>query len=326
MEQTMTENQITSLTRQEENSNITVVNEVNVYSFYRTTKIDGEEKSVPVVINNAYAVARLSNIDSLVNLNKKSSIALAIEMARVKKSIAEENGFKTVAQLIHAIHDDLSETTINAYRRVGVVFGDLSTEVFKWKDSIPQNTSITNLVQAVGLVNVNKDTDAITQEEAVKAVEDFKTTYIDSERLHLLLPLSKLKDEIKRINNTIDSTATEVTEEQKTEQTAEQKTEQTAEQTAEQKTEQTAEQTAEQKTEQTAEQKTEQTAEQSRVYLLDFKDSDRTKLFEYAVSILAISDIKPLQSPTYRKQRAELVSIAKALQEYSELYDNSENA
>ena len=314
----MTENQITSLTRQEENSNITVVNEVNVYSFYRTTKIDGEEKSVPVVINNAYAVARLSNIDSLVNLNKKSSIALAIEMARVKKSIAEENGFKTVAQLIHAIHDDLSETTINAYRRVGVVFGDLSTEVFKWKDSIPQNTSITNLVQAIGLVNVNKDTDAITQEEAVKAVEDFKATYIDSERLHLLLPLSKLKDEIKRINNTIDSTATEVTEEQKTEQTAEQKTEQTAEQKTEQ--------TAEQKTEQTAEQKTEQTAEQSRVYLLDFKDSDRTKLFEYAVSILAISDIKPLQSPTYRKQRAELVSIAKALQEYSELYDNSENA
>ena len=176
----------------------------------REYKQDGETKSTTVTINNQYAVARLTNIDAVITLNKKSNIALSIELARLKKSVAEENGFKTVAQLVHAIHDDLSETTINSYRRVGVIFGDLSTEVFKWKDEIPQNTSITNLVQVVGLVNASKDTDSITQEEATQAVREFKERYIDSEDIHLLLPLSKLKEEIKRVQNTIDSTSTEV--------------------------------------------------------------------------------------------------------------------
>ena len=216
----MTENQITSLTSQTSNEHLTVINEKEVYSFTKHEKKDGQEKATTVVIANQYAVARLSNIDAIINLNKNSNIALSIELARLKKSIAEENGFRTVAQMVHSIHDDLSETTINAYRRVGVVFGDLASEIFKWKDLIPQNVSITNLVQVVGLVDIDKDTDKITQDNAVKAVAEFVDKYILSDRLHLLLPLSKLKEEIKDINNTIDSTSKEVdskTEDSKTE-------------------------------------------------------------------------------------------------------------
>ena len=205
----MTENQITSLVATSENEHIVSINEKDIYSFTREYIEKGENKQVTVTITNQYAVARLSNIDAIINLNKKSNIALAIELARLKKAIAEENGFKTVAQMVHSIHDDLSETTINSYRRVGVVFGDLSNETFRWKSAIPQNTSITNLVQAVGLVEVNKDTDKITQEEAEKAVQNFYNDYIMSDRLHLLLPLAKLKEEIKSIQNTIDITATE---------------------------------------------------------------------------------------------------------------------
>ena len=206
----MTENQITSLVATSENEHIVSINEKDIYSFTREYTEKGENKQATVTITNQYAVARLSNIDAIINLNKKSNIALAIELARLKKAIAEENGFKTVAQMVHSIHDDLSETTINSYRRVGVVFGDLSSETFRWKSAIPQNTSITNLVQAVGLVNVNKDTDKVTQEEAEKAVQEFYNEYIMSDRLHLLLPLAKLKEEIKSIQNTVDSTATEI--------------------------------------------------------------------------------------------------------------------
>ena len=206
----MTENQITSLVATSDNEHLTQINEKNIYSFTREFKQDGQTKTTTVTINNQYAVARLCNVDAILNLNKNSNIALASELARIKKSIAEENGFKTVAQMVHAIHDDLSETTINAYRRVGIIFADLSSEVFRWKQDIPQNVSITNLVQVAGMVNVNKDTDKITQEEATKAVAEFKEKYIDSDELHLLLPLSKLKEEIKRIQNTIDSTATEI--------------------------------------------------------------------------------------------------------------------
>ena len=206
----MTENQITSLVTTSENEHIVSINEKDIYSFTREYSEKGENKVATVTVTNQYAVARLSNIDAIINLNKKSNIALAIELARLKKSIAEENGFKTVAQMVHSIHDDLSETTINSYRRVGIVFGDLSSEIFRWKSAIPQNTSITNLVQAVGLVNVNKDTDKITQEEAEKAIQDFYNDYIMSDRLHLLLPLSKLKEEIKSIQNTVDSTSKEV--------------------------------------------------------------------------------------------------------------------
>ena len=206
----MTENQITSLVATSENEHIVSINEKDIYSFTREYSEKGENKVATVTVTNQYAVARLSNIDAIINLNKKSNIALAIELARLKKSIAEENGFKTVAQMVHSIHDDLSETTINSYRRVGIVFGDLSSEIFRWKSAIPQNTSITNLVQAVGLVNVNKDTDKITQEEAEKAIQDFYNDYIMSDRLHLLLPLSKLKEEIKSIQNTVDSTSKEV--------------------------------------------------------------------------------------------------------------------
>ena len=216
----MTENQITSLVMTSENEHIVSINEKDIYSFTREYSEKGENKVATVTVTNQYAVARLSNIDAIINLNKKSNIALAIELARLKKAIAEENGFKTVAQMVHSIHDDLSETTINSYRRVGVVFGDLSSEVFRWKSAIPQNASITNLVQAVGLVNVNKDTDKITQEEAEKAIQDFYNDYIMSDRLHLLLPLSKLKEEIKSIQNTVDSTSKEVgdsTEPQKSE-------------------------------------------------------------------------------------------------------------
>ena len=206
----MTENQITSLVMTSENEHIVSINEKDIYSFTREYSEKGENKVATVTVTNQYAVARLSNIDAIINLNKKSNIALAIELARLKKAIAEENGFKTVAQMVHSIHDDLSETTINSYRRVGIVFGDLSSEAFRWKSAIPQNTSITNLVQAVGLVNVNKDTDKITQEEAEKAVQDFYNDYIMADRLHLLLPLSKLKEEIKSIQNTVDSTSKEV--------------------------------------------------------------------------------------------------------------------
>ena len=206
----MTENQITSLVMTSENEHIVSINEKDIYSFTREYTEKGENKQATVTVTNQYAVARLSNIDAIINLNKKSNIALAIELGRLKKAIAEENGFKTVAQMVHSIHDDLSETTINSYRRVGIVFGDLSSEIFRWKSAIPQNTSITNLVQAVGLVNVNKDTDKITQEEAEKAVQEFYNDYIMADRLHLLLPLSKLKEEIKNIQNTVDSTATEI--------------------------------------------------------------------------------------------------------------------
>ena len=176
----MTENQITSLVATSENEHIVSINEKDIYSFTREYTEKGENKQATVTITNQYAVARLSNIDAIINLNKKSNIALAIELARLKKAIAEENGFKTVAQMVHSIHDDLSETTINSYRRVGVVFGDLSSETFRWKSAIPQNTSITNLVQAVGLVNVNKDTDKVTQEESEKAVQEFYNEYIMS--------------------------------------------------------------------------------------------------------------------------------------------------
>ena len=280
----MTENQITSLVMTSENEHIVSINEKDIYSFTREYTEKGENKQATVTVTNQYAVARLSNIDAIINLNKKSNIALAIELARLKKAIAEENGFKTVAQMVHSIHDDLSETTINSYRRVGIVFGDLSAEVFRWKSTIPQNTSITNLVQAVGLVNVNKDTDKITQEEAEKAVQDFYNDYIMADRLHLLLPLSKLKEEIKNIQNTVDSTAKEIDSKQEENKQAD-----------------------------------------SGKYVLDLTDDVRHKLYEYAVSILEVSDIKPLKSPNYRKERQTLIDIAKYLTEYNELLELSDN-
>ena len=305
----MTENQITSLVMTSENEHIVSINEKDIYSFTREYTEKGENKQATVTVTNQYAVARLSNIDAIINLNKKSNIALAIELARLKKAIAEENGFKTVAQMVHSIHDDLSETTINSYRRVGIVFGDLSAEVFRWKSAIPQNTSITNLVQAVGLVNVNKDTDKITQEEAEKAVQDFYNDYIMADRLHLLLPLSKLKEEIKNIQNTVDSTAREIDSKQEENKQADSKQ-------ADSKQEENKQADSKQEENKQAD---------SRKYVLDLTDDVRHKLYEYAVSILEVSDIKPLKSPNYRKERQTLIDIAKYLTEYNELLELSDN-
>ena len=304
----MTENQITSLVATSDNEHLTQINEKNIYSFTREFKQDGQTKTTTVTINNQYAVARLCNVDAILNLNKNSNIALASELARIKKSIAEENGFKTVAQMVHAIHDDLSETTINAYRRVGIIFADLSSEVFRWKQDIPQNVSITNLVQVAGMVNVNKDTDKITQEEATKAVAEFKEKYIDSDELHLLLPLSKLKEEIKRIQNTIDSTATEIDSKQADSKQADSKQADSKQADSKQ---------ADSKQADSKQADSKQASVETREYLTEDIESIQYKLLE-------ISD-NCLKAPKYAEYKKCIAEIIEMLDNYitpAELSDN----
>ena len=105
-------------------------------------------------------------------------------------TVAENTGFRSIGDYVSANLDGYKPVTVNQYARVGKYYlekdsnGDI---VFKreWLKGV----SITNLVQSLALLKAC-DND----------IDKFYNEYIASGKLHLLKPLTKLKEEIQSIN------------------------------------------------------------------------------------------------------------------------------
>lgn len=199
----------------------------------RTTK-DGEivnkEIFTPAVVE-AY-----ENIDYLRSLKDVSEKGLVVEIGLLDDEMLKKEGFKGgVMDFIGQVFgSSLALNTVQKYRKIGKVFGlktvDENGKIkYGWKEPIPNDVSVTNLTQIIGLLNLPKDYTTLSEAEIDKIFKAFVVNYVVTNKIHLDATNSILRDDIKALKETVDDIETtaeeikdgETAEENKTAETAE---------------------------------------------------------------------------------------------------------
>lgn len=158
----------------------------------------------------------------LVTAKSISDKALCIECGRVNPSDVEKIGFSSVPAFINECFGNALDTnTIQRYIRIGKVFGDYTTDGYRWKAPISQAVSVTNLGQIIALVfedlpKEKRDVYKLSDTELNMLFDTFCDKYRPDEDGGLPLQgtnkaLRKYLSEMKADADTIPTTATETT-------------------------------------------------------------------------------------------------------------------
>lgn len=156
----------------------------------------------------------------LVTARQISDKALCIECGRLSIADVEKIGFSSVTAFINEIFgSSLDSNTINRYVRVGKVFGDYTSDGYRWKEPISQAVSVTNLGQIIGMVfedlpKEKRDVYKLSRAELNTLFDNFCEKYRPDEDGGMPLQgtnkaLRKYLNELKADKNVIPTTATE---------------------------------------------------------------------------------------------------------------------
>ena len=157
----------------------------------------------------------------LVSAKAISDKALCIECGRVTPADVEKIGYSSVpAFIMDCFGSALDSNTIQRYIRVGKVFGDYTSDGYKWKAPISQAVSVTNLGQIIALVfedmpKEKRDVYKLSDTELNQLFDRFVEKYRPDEDGGLPLQgtnkaLRKYLNELKAEANVIPTTAEEV--------------------------------------------------------------------------------------------------------------------
>ena len=201
--------------------------ESNVYSYVTSIEKDGKTELVTRTIRNAVAVKAMSLLDKLVYLETQSAKLTVLAMSKLTKAHAESIGKKTVKELILDRFPNYDGNTIDGYRRVGLLFANdrKNADDFTFCDGIPQDTSVTNLVAMIRVLELSKRKDKDGKQISLEKLSDKELAglrdeilhYIILDRLHPLATLKTLRVEIDNIlkdkhaidNNTLNTDGNE---------------------------------------------------------------------------------------------------------------------
>ena len=213
----------------------------------RTTK-DGEivnkEIFTPAVVE-AY-----ENIDYLRSLKDVSEKGLVVEIGLLDDEMLKKEGFKGgVMDFIGQVFgSSLAINTVQKYRKIGKVFGIKTVDEngkikYGWKEPIPNDVSVTNLTQIIGLLNLPKDYTTLSEAEIDKIFKAFVVNYVITNKIHLDATNAILRDDIKALKeavNDIETTAEEIKDGEAENSTTEAENSTTEAETAEEMDEETA--------------------------------------------------------------------------------------
>ena len=177
-----------------------------ITDFYEITTYgkdkEGKETTTTLQIRDKATVALLSDIDVLAYMAKGSIKAFVIAMGKLNKEVAKKHGFKSVVDMVAKAHMDYSKTTLNLYRRIGLMFGG-SGDGYEWKEGIPSSVTVNNLSVVLALAIKGKDLEECTTEEIEELWVDFYDNYIADGTIVLTTTQAELKKQVKAINSGI---------------------------------------------------------------------------------------------------------------------------
>ena len=184
----------------------------DVYEIFKTGKDkDGKDITTTIQIRDKATVALLSDIDVLAYMAKGSIKGFVCAMGKISREVAKKAGFKSVVDMVYENHKDYSRTTLNLYRRIGILFTDKENSGYEWIDWIPSSVSVNNLSVVLALAcNGVKDLEECTQDEINELLENFYCEYIATGLINLTTTQSELKKAVKSIaTGIIDGTVKE---------------------------------------------------------------------------------------------------------------------
>ena len=193
-------------------------------SFYSFSDVkkgkDGKEVSTEIQIRDKATVATLYNIDAFIGMSTIAVKGLVCEISRISAKIAKETVNSDVVTMLSKIYPFYSKTTLQMYRRVGLVFVDRSVDGYQYRAGIPQSVSVNNLSVVLALATKKANLEELTEEELTDLYETFYADYIATGRVNLTATQSVLKKQVKDINdseNAIDGNTTPKKEDKKEE-------------------------------------------------------------------------------------------------------------
>lgn len=161
------------------------------------------------IAENSAMMCAISQIASMVDK------AQCYHLAQIKDSVVKNFGFKGVADYCEtnfrqAIGD---KTQVSRKRAVGKLFVQMyinpdNTTSYSYRDGIPFDATISVLDLAKSLLKDENgdfidfkkvDIDNLEESEIADIVARFVAEYIETDVLHLSLPVSKVRDEVKAI-------------------------------------------------------------------------------------------------------------------------------
>lgn len=176
---------------------------------FETTMRDDKGQIVPVSMHTALGIQTMSTLKALVTVENTSGKAIAIEASRITDKVAKAEGFDSAEKMLTTVLYEKSWTTLRAYRRVGKVFGVREETPYgvhyRWRNGIDDRTSVSNLMQVVGLVNLGDIAfDDLTTEQVATAYGEFYERFIASDELHPLLSQKGLRDELTALAKVVN--------------------------------------------------------------------------------------------------------------------------
>lgn len=144
----------------------------------------GETVEVPVELTEE-TKRNMESFCAFIDFDKLATLYKCYHSYRLK-AFSEDMGFKSVGEMA-SVNFGLKAGTINQYYRIADKFLDCTGDKPIWKYEWLKGVSVTNLNQCLSLI------------DKCDSVQDFKEKYIDTDKLHLRKPLSKVKEELDEI-------------------------------------------------------------------------------------------------------------------------------
>ena len=182
----------------------------NFYEFQDTKKgKDGKEVTTTIQIRHQETALALSHIDLFSGMAKISILGFVGDMARIDSKEAKKACGGSVVDLVAKIHKEYSRTTLNMYRRIGLMFFDKSQDGYHWRPGIPSSVSVNNLSVVLALASKKKDLEECSDKEIEKLYQDFYAKYIATGEINLTTTQAELKKQVKTVNSIIDGESKE---------------------------------------------------------------------------------------------------------------------
>ena len=182
------------------------------FEYIEKVKKEDTEVEIKHTCFDPAIVSVYEKVEYLTQVGNESRKALCIELAGVTREMVKKAGFKGGfnAFISNCFGARLDANTAQKYRKVGRVFG-IKTEAegkvgYRWKEPIASNVSVTNLSQVLGLVDLPKNWEELTDAEMEKVYLKFVQTYIYTARINLDCTLSDLREAIRKVQSEIDGT------------------------------------------------------------------------------------------------------------------------
>lgn len=199
---------------------ITKSGEVEFYSVDVEVKDENGNKTIVAKkLRNPVAVASMVSIEQMLYIRSRSQKALVLAMSKLNIEHAKSIGLKSVKALLRSrFGKELSDNTIDKYRRIGIIFANNREDVndFSYREEIESDVSVSNLDVVMTLFNLKErdiNLEELTQSEVDKLFNEFYEKYIVTDMIHLSKSQAELKKEVHDIlNPAIDVEAREIDE------------------------------------------------------------------------------------------------------------------